>query len=317
MVVLEALAKNSMIITLTGTNDFTRRAELSKLTREFIAAHGDFAVERFDGDEDDASVMRASVTSVPFLSERKLVILFAPGHQKAWADHIEDTFKSVADSTDLLIIEPKLDKRLSYYKTLKKSTDFREFGELDGAGLAHWATDYAKTVGGSLAPGDARLLVDRIGPNQQMLEQELRKLVSYEPNVTKTSIELLTEPAPQSTVFELLDAAFNGNAQRAFALYKEQRALKIEPQAIIAMLAWQLHVLALIKTADNRSAEDIAREAKINPYVVKKSQALARRLSLAQLKKLVADLLALDTDLKSKTIDADEALQNYLIALSA
>jgi DNA polymerase-3 subunit delta len=306
-----------MVVTLTGINDFARLSELKRLTLAFIAAHGDYAVERYDADEDSAARMRESVSSMPFLTERKLVLLQEPGKQKAWAEHIADTLKDVADSTDLIIIEPKLDKRLIYYKTLKKDTDFKEFSELDTNGLARWAGEYAKAKGGSLANGDARLLIDRVGPNQQMLQQELNKLLSYEPHISKTTIELLTDRLPQSTVFELLDAAFSGNAQKTFALYREQRALKVEPQAIIAMLAWQLHILAVVKTADNRGPDAIAKEGKINPYVVRKTQGLARTVSLTRLKQLVADLLALDVRLKTQSIDADEALQLYLIRLAA
>jgi DNA polymerase-3 subunit delta len=305
-----------MIVTLAGVNDFGRKAELDRLVAEFVAAHTDMAVERFDGDEADPARMRESVSSLPFLTERKMVILHAPGKQKAFAEHIDDILKDVAETTDLVIVEPKLDKRLSYYKTLKKATDFRDFAELDANGLTRWVADYAKDHGGSVSASDARLLVDRIGPNQQLLAMELQKLLVYDPAITKKTIELLTEPTPQSTVFELLDAAFAGHTKHALELYHEQRALKVEPQAIIAMLAWQLHVLALIKTAGERGAEDIAREAKLNPFVVRKSQALSRRLPLDRLKQMITDLLDLDTKLKTITLDADEALQLYLLHLA-
>jgi DNA polymerase-3 subunit delta len=305
-----------MIVTLTGANDFLRKAELQKMVADFIAVHTDLSVERFDGDESTAARMRESVSSLPFLTERKLVLLYEPGKQKAFAESIVDTLKDVADSTDLIIIEPKLDKRLTYYKTLKKQTDFREYAELDANGLGRWAGEYAKGQGGTLASGDARLLIDRVGTNQRMVQQELDKLLAYDPHITKTTIELLTELLPQSTVFELLDAAFSGNAKRAFALYREQRALKVEPQAIIAMLAWQLHALALVKTAGTRGADDIARESKMNPYVVRKTQGLARGLSLDKLKRQISDLLELDIKLKSVAIDADEALQLYLLQLA-
>jgi DNA polymerase-3 subunit delta len=304
-----------MIVTLTGTNDFARSAELKELVGAFVAEHTDMGLERMDGDEHDAARMREGVSSMPFLTTRKMVVLREPGKQKAFAEQIAEILKDVADTTDLIIVEPKLDKRLTYYKTLKKETDFRELNELDANGLSRWAGEYAKARGGSVNSSDARFLVDRIGPNQQSLQQELDKLLSYDLQITKATMELLTEANPQSTVFELLDAAFAGRTKRAFELYREQRALKVEPQAIIAMLAWQLHVLAVIKTAGTRSAEDIARAAKLNPFVVRKSQALARGLTASGLKTKIAELLQLDLNLKTKSMDADEALQLYLLTL--
>jgi len=305
-----------MVVTITGANDFLRQAELSKLVSDFVAIHTDMALERFDGDDADPAQMRGSLNSLPFLTERKMVILNEPGKQKAFAENIETVLGEVAETTDLIIVEPKLDKRLTYYKTLKKDTDYREFIEMDAHGLARWAVIYAKEQGGGLSDADASFLIDRIGLSQQLLSAELDKLLIYQPQITKANIELLTERTPQSTVFELLDTAFAGNIKRAMELYREQRALKVEPQAIIALLAWQLHALALIKTAGSRSAEDIAKEAKLNPYVVRKTQSLGRGLSLGQVRTMIEGLLELDIKLKSVTIDADEALQLYLIKLS-
>ncbi len=304
-----------MTITLTGSNDFLLRSELRKLVADFVATHTDMAVERFDGGEATAARMRESMASLPFLTERKLVILVEPSKQKAFAEKAAEALQEAAETTDVIIVEPKLDKRQTYYKTLKKLTDYREFGDLDANGLARWAGEYAAGKSGKISPADARLLIDRVGPNQQLLSAELDKLLTYDPQITKTTIEALTESTPQSTVFELLEAAFSGNISRALELYKEQRALRVEPQAIIAMIAWQLHVLAVVKAGSAHPAEHIAREAKLNPYVVRKTQALARSRTPAQIKTMIQDLLKLDIKLKTQTIDADEALQFYLISL--
>lgn len=305
-----------MIVTLTGSNDFARKRELGQLVATFLHKHDAMAVERLDGEEASAEQMQAAVQSLPFLTARKLVILRDPGKQKVWSEKIDDILQQVADTTDLIMVEPKLDKRLSYYKTLKKQTDFREFAELDAIGLASWAVEYVKQQGGTLQHDNARVLVDRLGASQQLLRSELDKLLTYDPTVTKTTIELLVEPVPQSTVFELLDAAFQGKTNRTLALYHEQRALKVEPQAIIAMLAWQLHVLAVVKAAGPRGADDIARNAKLNPFVVRKTVGLARHLTIQQVRRMVTDLLALDLKLKTVSVDADEALQLYLLKLS-
>lgn len=304
-----------MVVTITGANDLQRKRELASLVTAFEAEHGDMAIERLDGEETSADRMREAVSSLPFLSARKMVVLREPSKQKAFSEALTDALQDVADTTDLIIYEPKLDKRGSYYKNLKKLTDFREFAELDANALAAWAVEFAKEQGAVLKPADARLLIDRVGTNQQLLQSELSKLLHYNPAITKETIELLTERQPQSTVFELLDAAFAGNKQRMFDLYKEQRALRVEPQAIIAMLAWQLHILATIKAAGKRSVDDIAKEAKVNPYVVRKSQGITRKLTLDRIKRMVADLLELDTQLKRTALDADEALQLFLLRL--
>lgn len=306
-----------MITTLTGANDFARTQALHNRVATFVAEHGEFALERLDGEETNAEQMRAALESLPFLTPTKLVVLREPSKQKTFTENISDILKATTETTDVIIVEPKLDKRQTYYKTLKKDTDFQDFPELDGNGLARWAIQYTKEQGGTLNPIDAKALIDRIGANQQMAQQELNKLLAYDAKITAQTIELLTERLPQSTVFELLDASFAGNQQRAMSLYKEQRALKVEPQAILAMLAWQLHILVVVKAGAPRPVDEIAKAAKLNPFVVRKSQGLVRKLTLTRLKQLVADLLELDTRLKRSAIDADEAMQLFLFKLSA
>ena len=61
---------------------------------------------------------------------------------------------------------------------------------------------------------------------------------------------------------------------------------------------------------------EIAATAKLSPYVVKKTMASASRLEGGRVRQLLADLLALDHRLKREGIDADEAVQAYLLALA-
>lgn len=305
-----------MIVTLTGENDAARSAELTRIADAFMSQFGDMAVERIDGAEVTYDAIIAAVESLAFLVERKLVILRTPSENKEFTEKFEEFSGHIADTTEVVLIEPKLDKRLSYYKLLKKNTDFRDYALLDAFGLARFAQDYVKEQGGIITPAVAKLLVERIGVNQLGLQNELDKLLSYAPAVTAESVALLTEAAPQSSIFDLLEAAFAGNTKRMAALYDEQRALKVEPQQIIAMLAWQLHILALVKTAQHRDADTIAREAKVSPFVVRKSQSLSRSLTLSRLKELITQLREFDVRTKSEGIIPDEAVRYYLLQLA-
>lgn len=305
-----------MITTITGVNDFLRTTELEALIGQFVAKHGEIGLERLDGEEASYQRMYDAITGLSFLSPQKLIVLRSPSANKTFSENAEQLLRDIPETTDVILVEPTLDKRTNYYKFLKAATDFREFGELDANGLATWAVAYVKTEQGSLSLSEARFLVERVGTNQQLLKSELDKLLLYDPELSRQNIERMTEATPQSTIFELLEAAFAGNTKKAVTLYAEQRALKVEPQQIVAMLAWQLHVLAVVKTAGERTPDEIAREAKLNPFVVRKSSAIARTLTLAEIKKLIHNALLLDIRLKSESIDADDALQLYLLSLS-
>lgn len=321
-----------MIITLTGANSFGLGAELRALVAGFVKEHGDLALEQLDGTEVDFGRIQEALTSLPFLASKKMVVLRDPSKSKQFLEQAEQLFSELPETTEVIAVEPKLDKRLAYYKYLKKGTDFREFNELDLNGLAQWLVQAAKAKDGSISLADARYLVERVGANQQLLSNELEKLLLYADRhpeqsegsqeslqiskVTWADIDLLTDPTPQSKIFDLLDAAFAGNTKRTLELYAEQRAQKVEPQIIISMLTWQLHQVALVKAGGQRSVDEVAREAKVSPYSLGKSGRIASKLTLAELKHLIGGLLTIDTRSKRESIDLDEALQHYLLMLA-
>lgn len=306
-----------MIATLTGDNTFALQTELTARVNAFVAEHGDLALERIDGQEATVEHVSEAINSLPFLASKKMVVLREPSKQKVFTEQITDLLADVPETTDVIIVESKLDKRQKYYDYLRKNTEFNLYESLAGPALASWLVTQAKAKSGTLSTADANYLIDKIGPNQLMLASELEKLLIYNAAVTRATIDLLVEPTPQSTIFQLIEAAFAGNTKQALALYDEQRALKIEPQQIIALMGWQLHILAILVTAGDRSADEIAKEAKLNPYVVRKSQGLARKVSFTKLKKLVETLANIDADSKTTSNNTDDSLKLFIIELAS
>lgn len=301
---------------MTGANSFLLQQRLRTLVDDFVAANGDMSLEQLDGEEAEYNRIREALQSLPFLASKKLVVLQTPSANKQFIEHAELLLSGLPDSSDVIIVEPKLDKRTSYYKYLLNNGELQEFTELDESALGKWIVERVVEGGGTISAANARYLIERVSLNQRLISNEIAKLLNYNEQITKDTIDLLVELTPQSSIFDLIDAAFAGRIDRAMNLYDEQRKSNIEPQQIMAMIAWQLHVLALIKLAGDRDPSTIAREAKLNPYVVRKSISVARTITLSELKVLVREVVELDSQLKSQSIDADEALRNLIIRLS-
>jgi DNA polymerase-3 subunit delta len=302
-----------MIHFFTGDNHYELQRTVAKMVRAFTDTHGDLAIERFDGEEASLNAVVDAIQSVPFLASNKMVIVSNVADKLL----IERLLQLEApETTDVIVIIPKVDKRSSYYKQLAKHQVFKVFEENRSQNLPAWVGERAREAGGVISGGDARYLVERVGSNQSRLDNEIQKLITFSPKVTRKMIDDLCEPLPQTTVFQLMDAAFSGNLKHAERIYAEQRTQKVEPHAILGMLAWQLHILAIIKLAGNKSPDMIAKEAKINPFVVKKSLSITKRLSIAQIKELLVRAQELDVTLKSKSVNADDALQNYIVRLA-
>lgn len=304
-----------MVTVLVGANAFLIRRELQKFSASFVREYGNLALERLEGEHIELEQILDAVASVSFLSAQKMVFVSNLSQNKFAAEHIEHILESVADTTHLILYESSVDKRTVFYKTLKKQTDFREYNELDEHGLIRWIIEEAKQASGSISRGDAQLLVQRLGTNQMLLFNELQKLLTHDPNITREHIEALTELSPQSKIFDLLDAALAGNHKRALSLYDDQRAQRVEPQYILAMITWQLQNLAYVVFAKGKNASQIASEAKVNPYVVSKAQVTAKRLNPQKLKLNISRALNIDIQSKTSALNLDDALKHYILTL--
>ncbi len=305
-----------MITTLTGANNFGLHTELHKQIDAFLGVHDAMGLERLDGDDHSFDRVRESLQSMPFLVSKKLVVLNKPSAQKEFTEKAEALLSDVPDDINVVIVEPKLDKRSSYYKYLKKHTVFQDFPALDTHELARWVVAFAKTKGATFSQQDASYLVRRVGANQLLLSNEVEKLRHFNPKISKESIDLLTEPTVQSSIFDLLDAALHGRKQQVLDLYAEQRSAGVDPVQILALLGWQLHAMAVVLHRGNHSLEETAKAAGIHPFVLKKSAAATKNMDTSRIKYLVSEASNLDVRMKSESIDPDDALINLLLEIS-
>jgi DNA polymerase-3 subunit delta len=305
-----------MITSLVGSNNFALQKRLQGIVDLFIKKHGDLAIERLDGEEVTHQHVLGAIESMPFLASKKLVIIHSLSGNKQAAEQIKKLLDAASETVDIIFVEPKPDKRGVFYKALKKQTELEEFNEPDDRTLADWLVTEAKRREAILSASDANYLMQRVGLQQQLLENELSKLVAYNPKITRQTIDLLTDASAEGTIFNLLDAAFAGNKKRVLELYKSQRAQRVEPQAILAMIVWQLYPVAILRAAGDRSIDEVARDTKLNPFVLRKSKSIADKLTREELSDLLTVLTDLDRRFKSEPIDTDEALQYVLLTLT-
>lgn len=300
-----------MIIALSGTNAFQRNAALNQYINMFVREHGDLALEKIEAPDVTYNQISGAVESLPFLAAKKMVVLYDLSLNKDAAEKLEDLIKLAGETTDLIIIETKPDKRGVYYKQLKKLTDFQDFTELDESAMANWLIDQAKALNATLTKADANYLVQRVGANQLRLSNELHKLVQYNTVISRNTITLLTDENPTSTIFNLVDSIFAGNTKQAMRIYDEQRQQRVEPQAIHGMLVWQMHAVAIASVAPANTSD-----SGLSPFVFQKSQRIARTMGRAKILEFMKLLRDMDYRGKHEVFDFDEALRYAILTLA-
>lgn len=125
----------------------------------------------------------------------------------------------------------------------------------------------------------------------------------------------MTEAIPRSSIFNLLDSAFRGDQKTVIKLYDQQKKLRVEAAQIMALIIWQIHILAIIKTSDTKNADMISKKSKISRYTIDNGIKLLSQISDKKFESIVNDSFELDLKLKTAPIDYDEAVLYFLISL--
>ena len=303
-----------MVRTFTGKNTYLLQDKLRGLISTYHNEVGEFSVEQFDASEVTYDALLQVVQTLPFLVDKKLVVINGMAANNELLEKIEGFVNRVSDGVEVILVDQNLDKRKSYYKMLLKHTELTDFSELKESGLATWLVEYAATNQAQLSQSDALFLVQRVGSHQLMLAREIEKLALYNPQITRDTIELLTDQSLQANIFALLDSVFAHDADRVIALYREQRRVRVEPQYILSMLTWQLYLIAQAVFAEPQT-ESTLTAAGVSPFSASKALQLARKTTRSKIKHIIKELASLDAQTKT-SVDSDAGLELFLIQLT-
>jgi DNA polymerase III subunit delta len=305
-----------MITLLTGDNMYEIEAKLADIRLDFGDSEGDFSTKTIQLDEVDepASVISESQNTSLFTT-RKLLVLRHPTYSKSEDKMMHDLIAGWPAESQLVIVAPK-HKKSGWHKYLGPEAKIIECKNLPPRALQDWVITEAQQFGGQIDRPIALRLIEMVGADQLLLSAEIRKLVDHRSKVEPEDLRLLIDPTPQSSIFSMLEAAFKGRYQKALELYDDQRAQRIEPLQILALLSWQLDIIVAIKLYGTLSDFDLAAQTGLSSFSINRARPVANRLDKATVKKLVRRLLEIDVQLKSSRLDPDDVLKQFILELA-
>ncbi len=305
-----------MIQVITGNNDLATSQALKDLVDDFINLYGDYSIERFSLESIEYPEIVSLVSAMPFLSQKRLLILSDSAKNDDFISNFDDFISKDNDLVDIIIYATNIDKRLSYFKKLKKIKNFNEYLTLSNSQLASYIVNYVKARQGKISNNDAYYLVKRVGDNQMLIKNEIDKLVLYSPEITSSTINLLTEEKLTTTVFNLLDNVLVGNHKKVIDIYNQQKKLRVDPMQIFAMLIWQLHILSIVKTGEGKPLSIIASDSSIKLFNLDNAKTITNKLSFDKLKNIIDKCFYLDIKIKTKRINIDDAILYLLLSIN-
>ena len=303
-----------MITTITGKNSFLAQQKLGQIKQAFIEEFGDSAINELDGEVVQFDQVQQHVMSQGLFSQNSLVVLRDVSSNKHLQEQLIDLLDGVPSDTHLVIYDTNLDRRTTFFKAVKKGTEFVDCAELEERDLVQWARDELEKSGLKLGFSEAQYLVQRVNLDQWLLFHELEKLANVEGPITKELIQDMVDESFTESIFNLLDDAFGKRADKALSSYRNMLRNKVESHYVFSMLVWQLHILLLVAYAKDVQPATIAKDNKLSPFVVQKTSKLLNKTSRAELKSVVGKASEIDSDSKTKAAYNMDAAVDLLIA---
>ncbi len=245
-------AKHQPVYVLHGDEDFLKRRCRSAIV-EKVLGDGDpsFAVSYFTGDKLLAfSTVRNDLETLPFLSSVRVVVVeqadaFVTEHRPALEKYVVTPSK-----IGVLVLEVK-----SFPETTKLAKALADPAKIvckapAAYKLADWCVAWSKKQHGKSISGEgARLLVDLVGSQMGLLDQELEKLavsIGAKPLIDIADVDKLVGRSRSANVFHILDAIGDGKPAVALTILGELLEDGEDPHAVLGPFTSQLRKLATI-----------------------------------------------------------------------
>jgi DNA polymerase-3 subunit delta len=189
-------------------------------------------------------------TAFPFGSEKKLIIVKEAEKIKD-KKPLKDYASSPAEFTVIAFFHNGSITNLNTepFKTLDAKNFLFEAKELKGKNLIDWLISEAEDKGKKLAEENAQVLVDIVGENRNMLEDQLEKICVFlnkEKEITIESIQQVSSELRQFNIFDLQNAIGLKDKVKAMTVATNLLENGAEPTFIITMLTRYFTGLAKI-----------------------------------------------------------------------
>ncbi len=244
--------KAAPLCALAGDDRYLRRLARERVQQLALGEAGDDDMARsvYAGQGADWAAVRADLETRPFTAPRRLVIVEeADSFVTQNRPKLEKYFAAPSPVGVLVLDVDSWPATTKLAKALPSDATIVCKAPREGD-IPAWLTRRCQSLHGQkLEPAAAKLLVELIGPELGVLEQEVAKLCVYvgvgKP-ITPEAVDLLVGRQRTQTVWIILDALAAGRTAAAVAMLEDLLEAGEESHALLGGLAWQLRRLAQV-----------------------------------------------------------------------
>ena len=287
-------------------------------------------IETYDYEEDGIEVAITSAMTLPFLADKKGVIIrncsFLSDKKNASKEEIDALTRYIDyfnPTTLLVLLAPyeRLDSRKNIVKYLNKNIEVKEFKITSKSdSIYDFIKDEVAKNNITIDPLALTQFVNRIGNDSTLLENELNKLITYALDKGRITSDMIYEVVIKDiddNIFELVNAVVDKEVNKCIDIYQDLKSIKIDPVWMLGTISNKfqeiLYTKELIKQKYRK--EDIMKYFRASSGRVYYMMQNAKNVTDDRLMKILSELEELDYRIKSGLIDKFLGIELFLLNL--
>jgi DNA polymerase-3 subunit delta len=280
----------------------------------------DYNYRVFEGPDHDVGDILSAANTLPFMSEKQLVIVRdvdqMPGEaREAFVEYAQNP----APHTCLVLVARRMAKNTRLHKAVAATGGVHEFASLKPSEYPREVVRMFEDHGKKVDRDAAGALVDAVGRDLRALSSEVDKLVAHAGTkkrlVRDDILEVVSETSPTS-IFEFLDALGARDAEGALRLLAR---LTSEGERVHGMHAMAVrHVRDLISTRaliDRDETPNLASALGKPDWIVRKLVSQCERFEAAELSRALGDAAEWEARMKTSRVEPRLALERWVVSV--
>lgn len=319
---VQSIEELKPVYLIFGDEELLLERALHRL-RERVAqvADLDFNFQAFDGEHSDPYEIIGAANTLPFASERRLVVVrgvdrMPASDQGILAEYATDP----AETACLVLVAQKLRKDSKLYKAVHAIGGAAEYTAPRKGEYPTWVAKDLAARGRYIEPDAAALLVRAVGRDLRRLETEIGKIVAYvgdRTEISRADVESVVALSAPPSIFDFLNAMSARECGTALGLLEQIIDGGEEMLKIHAMTVRHLRTLVSVRALIDRGVDrgGLMREVGMADWQARQAAEQARRFEPAELRTALGAAAELEARMKSGRGEPRYEFEVWLIDL--
>lgn len=306
---------------LTGEEDYLINQYKNRLSQALLGEGDAMNLTSFLGREAEPAAIMEMAQTLPFLSEKRVIVLENTGLLKGSQDALAEFLKEVPETTFFVMAEKEVDKRSKVYKAVKQGGYVCRFDEQDENTLRRWIKQSVAREQKQIEERAVAVFLNKTGTDMSNIRMEMEKLVCYCQNkdvITREDVEMITTERITNRIFDMIRAVAEKNQKQALDLYYDLLALKEPPMRILALLARQFNLLLQVKALKEKGHDSryIGEKTGLQPFIARKYMEQSNGFKTWMLRQAVEDCVQADEDVKTGKLNDLMSVELFIVKYS-